>query len=1065
MTNRIDRSGTQENPDAHGKQDTRDYYLRLFDDFPNPIWRAGLDAKCDYFNRAWLAFTGRTLEQEKGDGWVEGVHPEDLDRCVATYSKAFHVQQPFEMEYRLRFHDGSYRWLLDTGKPFYDPSGTFSGYIGSCYDIDNRKRAEIALAESEKQYRELVENLSEVIVSLNRNGEFIYVSPVVEPLYGYAPGDLIGQHFLQFIHPDDREHAVRIFGQELSGTYPTDEFRILLKDSSIRWFTISPRPLYHEGHVTGFNYVLTDITERKRAEVEERLTRERFETLVKVAEMQDASEQVVSEFVMQAACRMTESSLAFIGTMTPDETVMDIIAWSATVMEDCRVASAPLHFPVEKAGLWADAIREHRPKIVNDYSAPHSGKKGVPKGHVKISRFLSLPVIENGKVVMLAAVANKQSPYNDADVTRLTLLMQGVWGNIRKRRAEEALKQNEALLSEMEKTAQIGGWELDVQTNGVCMTPETYRISETPENERLDMDRAVKLFDLPGRTLLESALQRCAESGEPFDIELPFTTAKGRHIWTRAIGRAVRQDNKIIRLTGTVQDITPRKRAEEALRQSEERFRTLSETSQTGIYIFQNGTILYVNPTFARIYGYTPEEMLGMDPLSLVTPEDRAFVKERMQARLDKKEKISEYESRMVTKDQRIINVRIMGAVIPFQGRPAIAGNLLDITEQKRAEEALRESEERYRILFDESPISLWEEDLSDIRFWLDTKKEEGINDFRTYFEMHPEDVPSCIRMVTVTRINRATEALFGTHSLKEFSESLSSVFTPESYTSFREELIAIGMGRTAFEGEVPLHALSGEKKIALLKMLVVPGFESTLKKVFISFIDITEQKKVEDSLRQANKKITMLSSITRHDIKNQLMGLRIFLELTKEKIDDPELLDFLKKENGAADAIGRQIEFTKFYEELGVNAPAWQDIPQIIKTAKSQLPLPDTLEVAVDLPPLKVYADGLIEKVFYNLMENTLRHGEHVTRIRFSLCETEYGAEIVYEDNGVGISREDKQHLFQKGFGKNTGLGLFLSREILAITGLTIQESGEPGKGVRFVISVPKEAYLIGGA
>jgi len=419
------------------------------------------------------------------------------------------------------------------------------------------------------------------------------------------------------------------------------------------------------------------------------------------------------------------------------------------------------------------------------------------------------------------------------------------------------------------------------------------------------MGRAVKLLrsSRPYSSLSPhcSAAQRAGNRSTSNSRSRP---EKGRHIWTRAIGRAVRQDNKTIRLTGTIQDITPRKRAEEALRQSEERFRTLSETSQTGIYIFQDGTILYVNPTFARIYGYTPEEMLGMDPLSLVSPEDRAFVKERMQARLDKKEKISEYESRMVTKDQRIITVRIMGAVIPFQGRPAIAGNLLDITEQKRAEEALRESEERYRVLFDESPISLWEEDLSDIRFWLDTKKEEGINDFRAYFEMHPEDVPSCIRMVTVTRINRATEALFGTHSLKEFSESLSSVFTPESYNSFREELIAIGMGRTAFEGEVPLQTLSGEKKIALLKMLVVPGFESTLKKVFISFIDITEQKKVEDSLRQANKKITMLSSITRHDIKNQLMGLRIFLELTKEKIDDPELLDFLKKENGAADAI-----------------------------------------------------------------------------------------------------------------------------------------------------------------
>ena len=227
---------------------------------------------------------------------------------------------------------------------------------------------------------------------------------------------------------------------------------------------------------------------------------------------------------------------------------------------------------------------------------------------------------------------------------------------------------------------------------------------------------------------------------------------------------------------------------------------------------------------------------------------------------------------------------------------------------------------------------------------------------------------------------------------------------------------------------------------------------------------EVAEHRKTEDALRQANRKITMLSSITRHDIKNQLLALRGFLGLSQMKTSDPELLNFMKKEERAAEAITNQIEFTKFYEDIGVKAPEWHDIFQIIQTARSQLPMPDNIDVIVDLPSVKVFADSLIEKVFYNLIENTLRHGERVSRIRFSFCETESGAEIVYEDNGVGISLENKLHLFQKGFGKNTGLGLFLSREILAITGLTIQESGEPGKGVRFVIAIPKDGYRFSG-
>jgi PAS domain S-box-containing protein len=106
------------------------------------IWRAGLDANCDYFNETWLAFTGRALVQELGEGWAEGVHPDDLTRCVAFYLDHFHRRQPFEMEYRLRRHGGVYRWIFDRGVPFTDDSGAFAGFIGSCADIDDRRKAE-----------------------------------------------------------------------------------------------------------------------------------------------------------------------------------------------------------------------------------------------------------------------------------------------------------------------------------------------------------------------------------------------------------------------------------------------------------------------------------------------------------------------------------------------------------------------------------------------------------------------------------------------------------------------------------------------------------------------------------------------------------------------------------------------------------------------------------------------------------------------------------------------------------------------------------------------------------
>jgi PAS domain S-box-containing protein len=125
-------------------------YRLLIQHSPVMIWRSGLDARCDYFNETWLAFTGRTLAQEMGDGWAEGVHPDDFERCVAFYLDHFHRREAFEMEYRLRRHDGQYRWIFDRGVPFTDDTGAFAGFIGSCVDVDERRKAQ----DTQRQHTE-----------------------------------------------------------------------------------------------------------------------------------------------------------------------------------------------------------------------------------------------------------------------------------------------------------------------------------------------------------------------------------------------------------------------------------------------------------------------------------------------------------------------------------------------------------------------------------------------------------------------------------------------------------------------------------------------------------------------------------------------------------------------------------------------------------------------------------------------------------------------------------------------------------------------------------------------
>ncbi|MGB7787933.1 sensor histidine kinase [Methanoregula sp.] len=232
------------------------------------------------------------------------------------------------------------------------------------------------------------------------------------------------------------------------------------------------------------------------------------------------------------------------------------------------------------------------------------------------------------------------------------------------------------------------------------------------------------------------------------------------------------------------------------------------------------------------------------------------------------------------------------------------------------------------------------------------------------------------------------------------------------------------------------------------------------------NLVEINRQlARSEEATGTANKKLSLLASITRHDIRNQLMALLAFLELSKMKVTDGEALSLLARADGAAQNIQRQIEFTKNYEEIGVRAPQWQNVGTILEGLRPRLPA-GQVGLTIRLDGLEVYADPLLVNVFENLIDNSLRHGERVRHITVSTLQYGLGEiAIEYADDGVGVHDDDKERIFEKGFGKNTGLGLFLIREILAITGLTMKESGVYEKGALFEIFIPREKYRFSGS
>jgi len=219
---------------------------------------------------------------------------------------------------------------------------------------------------------------------------------------------------------------------------------------------------------------------------------------------------------------------------------------------------------------------------------------------------------------------------------------------------------------------------------------------------------------------------------------------------------------------------------------------------------------------------------------------------------------------------------------------------------------------------------------------------------------------------------------------------------------------------------------------------------------------EIDERRQVEKALHQINAKLNLVSSIARHDILNRLTVIYGIISLLQEGISDPTFSDYLKKAEESAIAIRRQIEFTGDYKNMGLEKADWQNVKDSLLQSCENVDLKGvTLDVFTN--NLEIFADPWLKKVFFNLIDNTLRYAERVTKISVSFRESEDGLDLLFEDNGIGIPFDEKEKIFERGYGKNIGYGLFMVREILAITEITIRETGEPGKGARYEIHVPK--------
>jgi PAS domain S-box-containing protein len=349
--------------------------------------------------------------------------------------------------------------------------------------------------------------------------------------------------------------------------------------------------------------------------------------------------------------------------------------------------------------------------------------------------------------------------------------------------------------------------------------------------------------------------------------------------------------------------------------------------------------------------------------------------------------------------------------------------------EQKRkAEQALLESEEKFRILVEESLVGVY------------------IIRGDRFLHVNP-------RFAEVTGYSR--------------DEIINDLMVQDLVSPESREIVAGNLRRRLSGDKKTLHyAFKCRCKDGTDIEVEVTGTRTLYQGqpiVIGTVMNVDERRKADNNLIQANRKLMILNDLTRHDIANRLTALRGRLKIIRKQFNDPALLQQISKVDDAGSDIYHYLESARIYQEIGMHDPFWQNVQDMITKELNPEETP-SLNMILMVTGLEIYASPLCNRIFANLVDNTVRHGDHATEIRVSYQKSNGGVIIIWEDNGIGIPSDLKERVFEQGFGSNSGLGLFLCREIFLSTGITMRETGLPGNGVRFEIAVPESTCRIAG-
>ncbi|MBD3285595.1 PAS domain S-box protein, partial [candidate division WOR-3 bacterium] len=681
-------------------------------------------------------------------------------------------------------------------------------------DIRERKQTEEALRKERDKAQMYLDIAGVMIVVIDRAQNTVIINRKGCDILGFKETEIVGKNWFEnFVPGRVRKETRGDFEEMMGGERKPPEHLVspvLTRDGEERLILWHNSILRDEnGNITGTLGSGEDVTEQKRAE--EALGKERT-TLKQMIEL---NPYAIAIYDREGHYISGNQAYVNLFGSTPPK-------GNYCVFED----------PILKKAGFADRLRKTRDgKVIRIpdlwFKSEKDGKEGI------CVRSVAFPIFDpSGEFENLVIMHE--------DVTE-------------RKAAEEALKDSEERYRTLQSNVPVGVFRIDEEGRVLAANPALVKMLRYPsEKEMISESKS----DSP-LSDIQNIADNLYKDNSISDVEMELKRSNGNTFWGSISARKITAESGKVHYDGIIVDISERKRIEEALREGERFLSSIFGSIQDGLSILdKNMNIIRVNSTMENWFGHAMP-LIGKKCYELYYGRDEPC--EVCPARKTLKSGQATYE--VVPKlgsdggTTGWFDLYSFPLVDVTTGKmQGIIEYVRDITDRKKAEEALRESEERYRSLFEDSPISLWEEDLSGVRTYLQELSGKGIKYFDKYFIENPEEVIRCASLVKVLDVNRTTLELYGAKTKDELLEAFNSIFSDESFNLVRKELVRIAKGETSFVEEGVNLTLKGDVIYVNLRFTAAPGHEKTLSKVLISITDVTERKKFEQALRESEE-------------------------------------------------------------------------------------------------------------------------------------------------------------------------------------------------------------------